>query len=219
MLIPRQEARRHPVLSRFALLLACLVVAIAPAAAQAPAERVTLGAQLSMLGVADDSDSTSVGIGARGSFAFSRWLAADAEFSFFHRDRAEFGFGDGTAPIAPGFTEYTRRRITVFAGPKVGVRSERFGVFAKARPGFTRLFDRGVGCSGEICALILIARPAYRTEFAMDLGGIVEVYPSSSSLLRFDLGTTVVRHRSLAPPCTDCTTRNLSSSLGAGWRF
>ena len=207
------------VLSRFVSLIAYLVAAIAPAAAQAPAERVTFGAQLSMLGVADDNDSTSVGIGARGSYALSRWLAADAEFSFFPRDRAQFGFGDGGFPIAPGFTDYNRHRITVFAGAKAGVRSERLGVFAKARPGFTRLFDRGVDCSGEICALILLARPVYRTEFAMDLGGIVEVYPSSGSLLRFDLGATVVRHRSLAPPCKDCTTRNLSSSLGVGWRF
>ena len=206
-------------LSRSTLLIALLVATITPAAAQEPAERVTLGAQLSLLGVADDEDSISVGIGARGSYAFSRWLAADAEFSFFPRDRAEFGFGDGTAPIAPGFTEYHRRRITVFAGPKAGVRSRRLGVFAKARPGFTRLFDRGLGCTGEICALILLARPVYRTEFAMDLGGVVEVYPSSDSLLRFDLGTTIVRHRSLAPPCQDCTTRNLASSLGVGWRF
>jgi hypothetical protein len=207
------------VFSRYVSVLACLVAASAPAAAQAPAERVTLAAQVSTLGVADDNDSTSVGIGARGSYALLRWLAVDAEFSFFPRDRAEFGFGDDTAPIAPGFTEYNRRRITVLAGPKAGVRLERLGVFAKARPGFTRLFDGGVGCSGEICALILLARPVYRTEFAMDLGGVVEVYPSSGSLLRFDVGTTVVRHRSLAPPCRDCTTRNLSSSLGVGWRF
>ena len=107
----------------------------------------------------------------------------------------------------------------MFAGPKAGVRSGRLGVFAKARPGCTRLFDRGLGCSGEICALILLAGPVYRTEFAMDLGGVVEVYPSGDSLLRFDLGTTVVRHRSLAPPCHDCTTRHLAASLGAGWRF
>jgi len=205
--------------SRFVLSIAFLVPAIAPLAAQTPAERVTLGAQLSMLGVADDKNSIGVGIGARGSYALSRWLEADAEISFLPRDRAEFGFGDGVAPIAPGFTRYDRRRVMMFAGPKAGVRSERFGVFAKARPGFTRLFDRGLGCSGEICALILLARPVYRTEFAMDLGGVVEVYPSSGSVVRFDLGTTVVRHRSLAPPCTDCTTRNLSSSLGVGWRF
>jgi hypothetical protein len=207
------------VLSRSASLIVFLVVAIAPAAAQAPGERVTFGAQLSMFGVADDTDSTSFGVGARASYALTRWLAADAEFSFFPRDRAEFGFGDGVAPVAPGFTEYHRRRVTLFAGPKAGVRSERLGVFAKARPGFTRLFDRGLGCSGDICALILLARPVYRTELAIDLGGVVEVYPSSGSLLRFDLGTAIVRHRSLAPPCNDCTTRNLSSSLGVGWRF
>jgi hypothetical protein len=202
------------VVSRSALVVAVLAAAAVPAAAQ---ERVTLGAQLSTLGVPDDGDSTSVGIGARGSFALSRWLAADAELSVFPRDRAEFHFD--AAPISPGFTEYSRRRITMFAGAKAGVRSGRLGLFGKARPGFTRLFDRGVGCSGEICALILIARPVYRTEFAMDLGGVVEVYPSGGSVLRFDLGTTIVRHRSLAPPCHDCTTRALASSLGVGWRF
>ena len=114
-----------------------------------------------------------------------------------------------------------RRRITVFAGPKAVVRSRRLGVFAKARTGFTRLFDRGLGWSGEICALcalILLARPVYRTEFAMDLRGVVEVYPSGDSLLRFDLGTTVVRHRRLVPSCHGCTTRHLAASLGAGWR-
>jgi hypothetical protein len=203
------------VLIRSMLSIAVLAAAVAPAAAQA--ERVTLGAQLSMLGVTDDEDSIGVGVGARGSYEFSRWLAADAEFSFFPRDRAQFDF-DAT-PIGGGFTTYTRRRIAMFAGAKAGVRSGRLGVFAKARPGFTRLFDRGVGCSGEICALILLARPVYCTEFAMDVGGVLELYPSGGSLLRFDLGTTLVRHRSLVPPCHDCTTRNLSSSVGAGWRF
>jgi hypothetical protein len=205
--------------SRSALLIAFVVAGSAPAGAQTLTERVTIGAQLSMLGVTGDSDSTSVGIGARGSYAFSRWLAADVEFSFFPRDRAEFSLGDDATPAGSGSTEYSRRRIAAFAGPKAGVRSGRLGVFAKVRPGFSRLFDRGVSCFGEICALILLARPVYRIEFAMDLGGVVEVYPSSGSVVRFDLGTTVVRHRSLAPPCHGCTTRNLSSSLGVGWHF
>jgi hypothetical protein len=207
------------ILSRSALLIVFAVAGIAPAAAQTLTQRVTFAAQLSTLGVADDNDSTSVGIGARGSYALSRWLEADVEVSFFPSDHAEFSFGDDAGPVASGATDYSRRRVTAFAGLKSGVRSERLGVFAKARPGFTRLFDRGVGCSGEICALILLARPVYRAEFAMDLGGVVEVYPSSRSLVRFDLGTTVVRHRSLAPPCQACTTNNLSSSLGVGWRF
>ena len=204
------------VVTRSLLSMACLAAMVAPAAGQE--ERVTFGAQLSMLGVADDTDSISAGVGVRGSYEFSEWLAADAEFGFFPRDRAEFELG-GTGAFGGGATHYDRRRITAFAGVKAGVRSGRLGVFAKARPGVTRLFDRGLGCTGEICALILLARPDYRTEFAMDLGGVFEVYPSPGSLVRFDLGTTIVRQRSFAPPCRDCTTRNLSSSLGVGWRF
>ena len=204
------------VLSRSLLSIVWLAAAAVPAHAQG--ERLTLGAQVSMLGVPDDTSSIGVGFGARGSYDFSEWLAADAEFSFIPRDRAEFELG-GTGSFGGGATHYDRRRITAFAGVKAGVRSGRLGVFAKARPGFTRLFDRGLGCTGEICALILLARPDYRTELALDLGGVVEVYPSTGSLVRLDLGTAIVRQRSFAPPCRDCTTRSLSSSLGVGWRF
>ena len=83
------------------------------------------------------------------------------------------------AAIADARLGYSRRRIEGFFGPKVGWHNERVGVFGKVRPGFTRLYDRGVNCVGEACArmLILLAGPEYRTEVALDLGGVVEFYP------------------------------------------
>ena len=125
----------------------------------------------------------------------------------------------------PGGTlrlDYHRRRAEAFFGPKLGLRSARFGVFAKVRPGFARLTDRGVECAGEACALanLLIARPEYRTEFALDVGAVLEVYPSSRTVARLDFGDTMIRHRSqAAPPCWSCTTHNFTSSVGLGFRF
>ena len=80
-----------------------------------------------------------------------------------------------------------------------------------------RLSDRGLGCDGELCALILVARPQYRTEFAFDVGGTVQFYPSARTIARFDLGDVMIRNRSSAPPCTGCTTH--TSRLGVGMRF
>ena len=74
---------------------------------------------------------------------------------------------------------YERRRSTALFGVRSGYRGERFGMFVKARPGVTRLSNRGVDCQGDVCALLLLAVPEYKPEFALDLGGVVEVYPAA----------------------------------------
>jgi hypothetical protein len=81
------------------------------------------------------------------------------------------------------------------------------------------LSDRGVDCLGDVCAFILIAPPQYRSERALDAGAIVEIYLTERTILRVDVGDTMIRHRSVAPPCTGCTTHNFSSRFGVGFRF
>ena len=106
---------------------------------------------------------------------------------------------------------------------KVGRRSERFGAFIKARPGLTRLADKGTECIGRGCdvVLMLLYRPSYRTELAFDLGGGIELYPSARTVARVEFGDTMIRHRSPAPPCPsrECTSHNLASRFGLGFRF
>ncbi len=202
----------RPTLFLFFAMMICFAT-IESAYAQNVQGRASIGAQFSTLSLADAQD-TSVGIGVRGSYPVARWIDADASFSFFPTDK----FVNDSAQ--PGFTvQYDRRRIELLAGPKVGLRREHFGVFGKVRPGFTRLYDRGLGCTGEVCALALFVRPVYRTEFALDLGGVVELYPSDRLVARVDVGSTRIRHRSVAPPCTDCSTNNFATSFGVGWRF
>lgn len=106
---------------------------------------------------------------------------------------------------------------------KLGTRTRRFGAFAKVRPGLARLTHREMECVGQACALLtlLLVQPVYRTEFAVDLRGVLEFYPSPRTVARLDLGDTLIRHRSSAPPCWggDCASHNFASRLGIGFRF
>lgn len=59
-------------------------------------------------------------------------------------------------------------------GVKAGRRGKRAGLFAKARPGFISFTDVGA------------------THGALDLGGVLEFYPSTHWLIRGDIGDTMI---------------------------
>ena len=131
-----------------------------------------------------------------------------------------------------GFLEGGRKTQGLF-GVRVGKRFEHVGVYAKARPGFLRLsrgeFRRrpGVVCvvPSPVC---YESRPT--TSFAFDAGGVVELYPSRQTFVRFDAGDTMVRTKQrLAPARTGGgvfvidvegeTTHNFQGGVGFGFRF
>jgi hypothetical protein len=194
------------------------LVATPLAYAQPDRLRLEVAGHLTTLRLSDFG-TTNTGAGARVSFDLTRWVAVEGETNVFAKDYVEIQSFPAFAPdIRLG---YDRRRLEGFVGAKAGFRWERFGVFGKVRPGLTRLYDKGINCVGDVCALVLmlLARPEYRTEFALDLGGVLEFYPTTRIVARLDLGSTNIRHRSSAPPCAECTSRNFSSSLGVGFRF
>jgi hypothetical protein len=200
----------------FTLLLSSWIL-VTPALAQSdrPAMEVAGHVALQQL---NDSGTTTAGIGGRFGLELSRWVSLDAEVTFFPKD--EFEIHPSADPPPPAQVSYARRRTDVLAGVKVGLRGDRFGLFGKVRPGFTHLTDRGIECIGAMCALMLFARPEYRTEFALDLGGIVEFYPTRRTVARVDFGDMMIRNRgTAAPPCADCTTHNFTSRFGFGLRF
>lgn len=203
------------------LVVLSLAIGSGPVLAQSPSaspSRVEVGAQFSTLTLTD-FDATNAGLGGRVSYDLLRWLAVEGELNFFPRDRVEVK-SEGIAPAGLRIG-YRRTRFDGFVGPKIGLRRERYGVFGLVQAGFARLTDKGINCLGEVCTrmLFLLARPEYRTEFATNLGGVLEFYPSPSIVARVDLGTTLIRHRSFAPPCDDCTSTNFSSRVGFGFRF
>ena len=203
-----------------ALVLWLASTFVTGAAAQTSGERFEVAANLNMLRLSDFS-GTRTGLGGRVTFDLTPTLALDGEVAFYPQDR--IAQSQGTSSTGTYQIVGDRRRTDALFGVKLGTRAERFGLFAKARPGFTRLADRGTGCDGPGCAVILmlIAPYQYRTEFAFDFGGGIELYPSARTVARFEMGDTMIRHRSAAPPCpaSECTSHNLSTRLGFGYRF
>lgn len=150
------------------------------------------------------------GLGGRFGYNLNKNFAIDSEFSFFpetHLGNNQIG-----------------QKTQALIGIKAGTRSGRFGVFAKARPGamFIGEVTSGLNCSssssGQIC------HPSH-SNFALDVGGVVEVYPTARSIIRFDAGDTIVRIRStggifpLNGTVMQNTTNNFQFSIGFGYRF
>lgn len=162
------------------------------------------------------------GFGGRFGYNFSKYLALEAEGNFFPRDRDVEG----------------GRKIQGLFGLKAGKRFEKVGVFAKTRPGFIR-FEKGDyrfgpgGCPTVFPPPIACFQPVARTDFAIDLGGVLELYPSRHTIIRFDAGDTIIHfgvrnvaatqtafpfHLVAIPVATE-TTHNLQGSVGFGFRF
>jgi len=202
--------------------------------AQTEEKKFEVGGQFSMLWVPTQTVTTSgavtvtttgreahYGFGGRFGYNISKYFTLEAEGNFFPRDR-DFEGG---------------RKIQGLFGVKAGKRFEKFGVFGKARPGFVR-FKRGnyvFGTGGCPPGFLACLQPVARTNFAFDLGGVVEFYPSKRTILRFDAGDTIGRIPAqnvtlfFPPPPTAVPfvvfpesiriTHNFQASVGFGFRF
>ena len=164
---------------------------------------------------------TDFGFGPRVGYNVTTYLTLEAEMNFFLRDRDLEG----------------GRKVQGLFGAKVGKRFEKAGIFAKARPGFVR-FSRGdfIGSPLAICPAIFplpigCFQPVSKTNFAIDIGGVAELYPSTNTIIRFDAGDTIIRFggRRVAAnsntgslgvvPVAAETKHNLQLSVGFGFRF
>ena len=150
------------------------------------------------------------GLGGRFGYNFDKHLALDAEFGFFpetHLGNSQFG-----------------QKTQAFAGIKAGARANRVGLFAKLRPGvmFIGEVTSGFNCSGTNFGRT--CRPSHNN-FALDAGGVLELYPSARTIVRLDAGDTIVRIRNTtrgllgSSTAVSDTTHNFQFSVGFGYRF
>jgi hypothetical protein len=170
----------------------------------------------------DAGNNTEAGFGARVGYNFTDSFALEAEGNFYPR-RSSANSTTGGYPVQMQF------------GPKVGKRFRHFGIFAKARPGFVT-FSRVLHQTGTETFTFgsqTFVFPVFddrrRTYFSADLGGVLELYPSSRILTRFDFGDTLIRYgqrdaRGLItgtpPPSISPSTRhNFQFTAGIGLRF
>jgi hypothetical protein len=163
---------------------------------------------------------TEPGFGARFGYNVNRYLALEAEGNFFPRDYDKF------------ITDFTGGRAfqTLF-GAKAGLRQKRFGVFGKVRPGFftstaTSHADFPDG-NGPNPNNRFGLRRVTASLLTLDVGGVVEFYPTKRTILRFVAGDTITRYPDLEFVCfpsgTPCPvtiySHKFQMSIGWGWRF
>jgi hypothetical protein len=147
-------------------------------------KRLEVGAQYSLLRIPSSRVGcggclfNNSGFGGRFVANFSPAVALDSEVDFFPDQ------GAGGSNLEGG------RVLTAFFGVKAGYRTERFGLYAKLRP--------GIQSYGRVITGLLSTQPlefsyTRRNNFALDLGGVVEMYPTSALAVRFDVGDTRIR--------------------------
>lgn len=159
------------------------------------------------------------GIGGRFGYNINKNIAAEAEINFFPIDKK----ADPQLGVPLRITEPGGRKLQVLFGPKIGFRARRYGIFGKIRPGIIR-FDRypvvtQVGPPSNF--FVLTERRRGVTFFNLDLGGVFEYYPSKRTLVRFDIGDTIIRYNAQEPKDINptFTRHNLQMNVGFGFRF
>jgi len=213
---------RTLIIQAFVLLL----VASQNNRAQDETPKYEFGAQFTVLRV-NDLDITEPGFGGRFTYNLTGNIAFEAEGNFFPREaRARSG-------LFQGFVLQGGHKAQGLFGIKLGVRREKFGVFGKVRPGFVHFshleesFDFFF-CRPPLCTPFFL--PYSETDYALDIGGVVELYPSRRTVVRVDVGDTIIKPvsgRQVALPVEDfptvliirSTTHNLQFSVGMGFRF
>ena len=124
-----------------------------------------------------------IGLGGRFTFNLNKNIAFEGAGYFFPRSCLDCPFNG---------------RITeVVGGVKAGKRFEKWGIFAKVRPGFVSF------SKGQFNILPDSSQPSFPfkfqvkslTNFATDVGGVLEFYPTRHIVTRFDAGDTIIHIR------------------------
>ncbi len=195
--------------SLFATAMICFSVLAAQAVeAQSETPRFELGVQFTALRLKEFSilDARTIsGIGGRFTYNINGHVAIEAEGNY--------------------FLEEGLKRTQGLFGIKAGTHWRRVGAFGKARPGFLR-FRQQTSCAiPEGCPSSPTQQFLTRSDFAFDVGGVFEIYPSRRLSLRIDIGDTIVRsNRGTGlvggqPRQLHFTSHNLQFSAGTSFRF
>jgi hypothetical protein len=194
--------------------------------------KVEVGVQFTSITKPDfNNGDTEPGFGGRFTFNLNRSIALEAVGNFFPHNCRFCGrgpvAGDNSGNITQGLF-----------GVKAGKRFEKWGIFGKARPGIVSFSggDSRYVDTGAAGSFPFELRRQRLTNFAADLGGVLEFYPSQRLVTRFEAGDTLIHYGSrqtnffsfdpttgnsfLLPFTTRSETRhNFQFAAGVGWRF
>ncbi len=163
---------------------------------------------------------TEAGFGGRFTFNINKHVGLEAETIFFPNR----GFS--------AEQRATGRAVQGLFGIKAGKRWEKFGLFAKGRPGFISFSNGRQVIDTNNAGNFVSSHFERATHFAFDVGGVVEFYPKRHIVTRFDAGDTIIRYGQQTttfpafppfPPSTfinpAATRHNFQFNAGIGYRF
>ena len=201
--------RRKNLFALVAPLLLLFVSVSARAQSVLDDHKFEVGGQYTAIGL--DEFNVVNGVGGRVGYNLNKYFAIEGEANFF----PETHLGN----------EQIGQKAQGFVGVKAGTREKYAGVFAKLRPGamaigeITSGFDCNRTSFGSVCR-------TNKGQFALDAGAVAEFYPSRRSIIRLDVGDTMVNIRRASrsffnqntQTSTDFT-HNLQFSVGFSYRF
>jgi hypothetical protein len=227
---------RRKMLYTIAVAIFFLSLNHSPAYAQADETRkIELGGQFTLLNLSTDiagfgsvqciippcpvitsfteKRETEFGFGGRIGYNVHRNVTLEAELNFLPED--EFLRGGN--------------KVQGLFGVKAGKRFDKVGVFAKVRPGFFHQTEGEFGLRPDVVCAAVFPPPegcvntSGVTNFNVDVGGVVEAYPSPRTIVRFDVGDTIIRtgDRDFGTGIglRSRTEHNLQGGIGIGFRF
>jgi hypothetical protein len=171
---------------------------------------------------------TELGLGGRLTYNLNKHVALEGAGYFFPR-KCQFCARGNDGRITEGLF-----------GVKVGKRFDKWGIFGKVRPGVIS-FSEGktnivlTNATGPAAPLFDFQFERLTTP-AVDVGGVLEFYPSKRIVTRVDFGDTIIHYgrRTTNFPSFNSTTNTyvlvpstipsqtrgtLQFSVGVGWRF
>ncbi len=173
-----------------AITVLCLFLTNQTALAQTDdPPKFEVGAQFTSITLPSfDNGHTEPGFGGRFTYNISRSFAVETVGNLFPH-KCQSCNTDNNGRITEGLF-----------GVKAGKRFQRWGIFGKARPGVVS-FSEGdfhiVPGSGSSTTFSTFTVERHRlTNFAVDVGGLIEFYPSRHIVTRFDGGDTIIRYGS-----------------------
>ncbi|MCZ2391091.1 MAG: porin family protein [Acidobacteria bacterium] len=166
------------------------------------------------------------GFGGRFTYNINRNLAVETEVNYTPSTKTitELAWAGESTNVPASGGEKTQ----VLFGVKYGYRGKRFGVFGKARPGLIHFnafpfvaFSFPVYQNGQQVSLVVASSEKPATFFNVDVGGVFEYYTSKRTMIRFDVGDTIIRYNAQDPKQynPNFTRHNLQMNLGFGFRF
>ena len=197
-----KHSSNYSVRIKTASLIAIILLTAKAAQAQSSTPKVEVGAQLSLIDMRESISEKPPGVGGRFTYNLTGHMAIDTEVNYFSTSEVNLNRTQGLFGVRMG------KR---FGSPSIGL-------FAKARPGFMRFH-------GERLPGVTVDAT---TKLALDLGGVVEFYPSGRFIMRIDVGDVIIFYdgetiRRLSVPGGPQqrlgTSHNLQASVGIGFRF